>query len=241
MLKEQRDYFGMEAEDYAAGLERMKKTADEYLAAGIIDVREWHEAVTDINHQLWDEAANAYDEVLQRQSDYISDLREQFSKEEQELRDSWDTEDRAGDIAETARLLGIYKGAVTDRGQQKYKELQEEMKRLQREEELYQLETRNNAVIERLETQYERMEDAKKGVLKELIMSNADISDFVGMMNSNIASTGNGVTNLLTRILDAFENIKIEAPSYNNNAQYYISSVDKTDLYGLGIVGRRVG
>lgn len=204
-------------------------------------VREWHEAVTDINHQLWDEAANAYDEVLQRQSDYISDLREQFSKEEQELRDSWDTEDRSGDIAETARLLGIYKGAVTDRGQQKYKELREEMKRLQREEELYRLETRNNAVIERLETQYERMEDAKKGVLKELIMSNADISDFVGMMNSNIASTGNNVTNLLTQLLSAFKDFKIEAPSYNNNAQYYINSVDKTDLYGLGIVGRRVG
>ena len=231
----------MEAEDYAAGLERMKKTADEYLAAGIIDAREWHEAITDINHQMWDEAADAYDDALQKQSEYISDLREKFSDEEQALRDSYDADDRAVDMADVSRQIEIYAGAVTDRGQQKYKELQEQMRQLQRDEEIYQLQTRNNAVLEDLEAEYDRMEAAKADVLKQVVTTNVDISDFVGRMNDTIASSGSNIENLLTKLLYAFNNFSIEAPTYSNNATYNINSVDRTDLYGFGMFGRRVG
>ena len=84
--------------------------------------------------------------MLDKQSEYISDLREQFSDEEQALRDSWEVEDRAVDMSEVAEQLAIYEGAVTDRGQQKYKDLQEEMLQLQRDEELYNLQVKNNAI-----------------------------------------------------------------------------------------------
>ena len=84
--------------------------------------------------------------MLDKQSEYISDLREQFSDEEQALRDSWEVEDRAVDMSEVAEQLAIYEGAVTDRGQQKYKDLQEELLQLQRDEELYNLQVKNNAI-----------------------------------------------------------------------------------------------
>ena len=76
---------------------------------------------------------------------YINKLRDEFSAQEQALQDSWTVEDRKADMSETQAQLDIYANAVTDRGQQKYKELQEQMKQLQRDEELYQLQVKNNA------------------------------------------------------------------------------------------------
>ncbi len=222
-LKEQRDYFGMEAEDYAAGLERMKKTADEYLAAGIIDVREWHEAVTDINHQMWDEVADAYDDTLQKQSEYISDLREKFSEEEQALRDSWDVADRDEDMDDIRRQLEIYAGAVTDRGQQKYKDLQEQLKQLERDEELYQLQVDNNAVLERLEADYDKAENAKADFLKSIaVNTDIDVSGIVGGLTERLTTTGGNIENLLTRLIDAVNNSSapsstVYGPTYNDN------------------------
>ena len=57
-------------------------------------------------------------------------------------------------MSETQAQLDIYANAVTDRGQQKYKELQ-------RDEELYQLQVKNNATIEKLEAEYTRWKTAR--------------------------------------------------------------------------------
>ena len=48
------------------------------------------------------------------------------------------------------------------------------MKQLQRDEELYQLQKKNNATIESLEAEYKQMEDGKKNILTGL--QNADIN-----------------------------------------------------------------
>ena len=53
-------------------------------------------------------------------------------------------------MSEVQAQLDVYANSVTDKGQQKYKELQEQMKQLQRDEELYQLQKKNNATIESL-------------------------------------------------------------------------------------------
>lgn len=68
-------------------------------------------------------------------------------------------------MSEVQAQLDVYANSVTDKGQQKYKELQEQMKQLQRDEELYQLQKKNNATIESLEAEYKQMEDGKKNIL----------------------------------------------------------------------------
>ena len=65
----------------------------------------------------------------------------------------------------------------------KYKELQEQMKQLQRDEELYQLQKKNNATIESLEAEYKQMEDGKKNILTGLQNADINISAYLSLIH----------------------------------------------------------
>lgn len=237
-LEEQKKYFGMSSDDYIAGLEREKAYTEEYYRKGRISAREYHEGMTDLNHQIWDEAASAYDDMLSKQSEYISDMREKFADEEQALRDSWDVADRDEDMDDVRRQLEIYAGAVTDRGQQKYKDLQEQLKQLERDEELYQLQVDNNAVLERLQADYDRAEDAKAGFLKDIaVNTDIDVSGIVGGLTERLTTTGGNIENLLTRLIDAVNNSPapsstVYGPTYNDNRKISLTqAAGLTPLY----------
>lgn len=219
-LEESRRYFNMNAEDYAKGIERMKKYTQEYYDAGLINLREYNEAMTELNHMAWDEAESAYEEMLSNQSKYISEMRDKFSKQEQELRDSWTVEDRKTDMATVQKQLDLYSGAVTDRGQQKYKELQDQMKQLRRDEELYNLQVANNATIESLEAEYSKLEADKKAVLAGIAQTNIDVSGIIGTLTSNLDGMGGSIINLLQTLINTVDNKELsvtEGPTYNDN------------------------
>ena len=150
-------------------------------------------------------------------------MREKFSDEEQALRDSWDVADRDEDMDDVRRQLEIYAGAVTDRGQQKYKDLQEQLKQLERDEELYQLQVDNNAVLERLEADYDKAENAKADFLKSIaVNTDIDVSGIVGGLTERLTTTGGNIENLLTRLIEAVNNSSapsstVYGPTYNDN------------------------
>ncbi len=231
-LEEQRKYFGMSDAEYVEGLERIKAYTQEYYDKGLISRREYNEAMTDLNHSMWDEALDAYDDMLQKQQDYISEMREQFQKEEQALQDSWAVADRKTDMSEVQAQLDIYSGAVTDRGQQKYKELQEQMKQLQRDEELYNLQVRNNATLEGLEADYKTLEENKKTLLNELRATDMDISDYVDSISTSISNSGANIESLLGELLSAFKGFKVEAPSttYADNRVVNLSAMPLSEF-----------
>lgn len=235
-LDEQRKYFGMTDEEYVAGLNRIKAYTQQYYDEGLINRQEYNEAMTELNHSIWDEAETAYDEMLLNQQTYISDLKQQFSEEEQAIRDSWTVDDRATDMSDVQAQLDVYANAVTDKGQQKYKELQEQMKQLQREEELYQLEVANNAVIEKLEAEYEQLEADKADYLKGIAQNtDIDVSGIVGSLTADIQSTGSNITSLLSQILSAFGNFKVESTNYTDmrNVVNNISQLPSEQLQAL--------
>lgn len=222
--EEQRKYFGMEADEYIAGLERQKDYTEEYYRWGMISRREYNEGMTELNHAIWDEAASAYDDMLKKQQDYISEMRDTFSKQEQALRDSWTVEDRKADIGEVSAQLDIYAGAVTDRGQQKYKELQEQMKQLQRDEELYNLQVRNNAVIEDLEADYKNAENMKSDFMKGIASHvDADVSGIISSINAYSQTSGN-IENLLGQLLQKFDSFKVENNSMTDSRTITINN-----------------
>ena len=226
-LEEQRKYFGMTDAEYVEGLERIKTYTQEYYDKGFISRREYNEAMTELDHSMWDEALSAYDDMLQKQQDYISEMREQFQKEEQALQDSWAVADRKTDMSQVQAQLDIYAGAVTDRGQQKYKELEEQMKQLQRDEELYNLQVRNNATIEGLEADYKTLEENKKNILNDLRAADIDISGYVENLSKNISLSSGNIENLLSQMLTAFKGFKVDAPSttYADNRVVNLSAM----------------
>ena len=208
------DKYGDSEEDF---LKRKIDRVKEFYNAGKISFEEFIDDTNKYSMDLYKSQSSAVDELLQKQQDYISNVKEEFSKQEQELRDSWDVQDRKNDMSEVQAQLDVYANAVTDRGQQKYKELQEQMKQLQRDEDLYQLQVKNNATIESLEAEYKQMEDGKKNILTGLQNADINISAYVATITDKVSATGGNIESLLSRMLDKFDSFKIENNSMSDN------------------------
>ena len=231
-LEEQRKYFGMTDEEYIAGLKRIQQYTQEYYDTGLISRKEYNENMTELNHDMFDQAGESFDDMLQQQQDYINKLRDEFSAQEQALQDSWTVEDRKADMSETQAQLDIYANAVTDRGQQKYKELQEQMKQLQRDEELYQLQVKNNATIEKLEAEYDALENSKTDFIKSIAtnIDSIDVTGIVADITQEVSGGNDKITKTLSEIIDAIKGIKIEQQNYNNNSKITINTTDSAIL-----------
>lgn len=198
-------------------LKRKIDRVKEFYNAGKISFEEFIDDTNKYSMELYKSQSSAVDELLQKQQDYISNIKDEFSKQEQELRDSWDVADRKTDMSEVQAQLDVYANSVTDKGQQKYKELQEQMKQLQRDEELYQLQKKNNATIESLEAEYKQMEDGKKNILTGLQNADINISAYVATITDKVSATGGNIESLLSRMLDKFDSFKIENNSMSDN------------------------
>ena len=231
-LEEQRKYYGMTDEEYIAGLKRIQQYTQEYYDLGLISRKEYNENMTELNHDMFDQAGESFDDMLQQQQDYINKLRDEFSAQEQALQDSWTVEDRKADMSETQAQLDIYANAVTDRGQQKYKELQEQMKQLQRDEELYQLQVKNNATIEKLEAEYDALENSKADFIKSIAtnIDSIDVTGLVADITQEVSGGNDKITKTLGEIIEAIKGIKIEQQNYNNNSKITINAADSTVL-----------
>lgn len=208
------DKYGDSEEDF---LKRKIDRVKEFYNAGKISFEEFIDDTNKYSMELYKSQSSAVDELLQKQQDYISNVKDEFSKQEQELRDSWDVQDRKTDMSEVQAQLDVYANSVTDKGQQKYKELQEQMKQLQRDEELYQLQKKNNATIESLEAEYKQMEDGKKNILTGLQNADINISAYVATITDKVSATGGNIESLLSRMLDKFDNFKVEHTSMKDN------------------------
>ena len=208
------DKYGDSEEDF---LKRKIDRVKEFYNAGKISFEEFIDDTNKYSMELYKSQSSAVDELLQKQQDYISNVKDEFSKQEQELRDSWDVQDRKTDMSEVQAQLDVYANSVTDKGQQKYKELQEQMKQLQRDEELYQLQKKNNATIESLEAEYKQMEDGKKNILTGLQNVDINISAYVATITDKVSATGGNIESLLSRMLDKFDSFKIENNSMSDN------------------------
>ena len=231
-LEEQRKYYGMTDEEYIAGLKRIQQYTPEYYDAGLISRKEYNENMTELNHDMFDQAGESFDDMLQQQQDYINKLRDEFSAQEQALQDSWTVEDRKADMSETQAQLDIYANAVTDRGQQKYKELQEQMKQLQRDEELYQLQVKNNATIEKLEAEYDALENSKADFIKSIAtnIDSIDVTGIVADITQEVSGGNDKITKTLGEIIEAIKGVKIEQQNYNNNSKITINTTDSAVL-----------
>ena len=231
-LEEQRKYYGMTDEEYIAGLKRIQQYTQEYYNLGLISRKEYNENMTELNHDMFDQAGESFDDMLQQQQDYINKLRDEFSAQEQALQDSWTVEDRKADMSETQAQLDIYANAVTDRGQQKYKELQEQMKQLQRDEELYQLQVKNNATIEKLEAEYDALENSKADFIKSIAtnIDSIDVTGIVADITQEVSGGNDKITKTLGEIIEAIKGIKIEQQNYNNNSKITINTTDSAVL-----------
>ena len=179
-----------------------------------------------------------FDKKLEEYRDFISETESKYRDEEQALRDSWTVEDRETDLNEVNRLLGIYENAATEQGREKYQELLDQKKQLEREEELYQLQQDNNASLEALEAEYAEMEATKEKTLKamrtdqfnifkeaeNIAVDTSNIEELASLTASTMLVSAGSVENVLYQILNQIRNMTFSQSTYNDGRTFSISS-----------------
>ena len=148
--------------------ERSIAKIQELYDGGYVGWQEYRDDTMMAKLNLYEAKMDQVNELLSRQKNYINDLKQQFSDEETALSEKWEVSDRNISKAEISHQLGIYKNAVTQRGIDKYKSLQEQMKKLKREERMYELQKDNAETIAELEENYDVVEANKKYLLASI-------------------------------------------------------------------------
>lgn len=205
---------------YERSIERIQQMYD----GGYVGWQEYRDDTMEATLDLYKAKMDQVDELLSRQKNYIADLKNQFSQEEKALRDSWTTADRKESMADVSHQLSIYKNAVTQRGMDKYQYLQEQMKKLKREEELYNLQKVHTETLSDLEESFDTVEANKKYLLSTIEKSGVNIEGIVGSINHDISSMENTITYLFNQTINAIKSIRISSSSYSDNRNISIQS-----------------
>ncbi len=205
---------------YERSIERIR----EMYEGGFVGWQEYSDDTMYATLNLYKAKMDRADELLSRQKDYIDSLRQQFADEEDALRESWEAQDRKESKSELSHQLSIYKYAVTERGLEKYKSLQEEMKELRREEEMYSLQKKNAETIAELEESYDIVEENKKYLIAQIDKTGVNIESIVGSVNNDIRSMEQTVSSLFEQTINAIKSIKISSETYSDNRNINISA-----------------
>ena len=218
--------------------ERSIEVIQQMYDGGFVGWQEYRDDSMEAQLNLYKAKMDDVDMLLDSQKKYISSLKQQFASEENALSEKWEVQDRKASKAEISHQLDIYEGAVTQRGMNKYKSLQEQMKQIRREEEMYQLQKTHTEILSDLEENYDIIEDNKKYLLATIEKSGINIEDIVSGVNYDIKSMENTITTLFAQTISAIKSIKVSSSSYSDNRNISISG-NSTDI--VDALKNRVG
>ena len=204
--------------------ERSIERIQEMFSGNFIGWQEYRDDTMDAALSLHNAKMDEIDELLERQKAYIQSTKQQFENEEKALSEKWEVEDRNADKAEISRQITVFKGAVTQRGIDKYKSLQEEMKKIRREEEMYRMQKTHTETLTELEESYGEVEANKKYLLAAIERSGLNVEDVVSGMSLDIRGMQSTVELLFRETISAINSIRLTANSYSDNRNISISA-----------------
>jgi TP901 family phage tail tape measure protein len=155
--------------------------------------------------KLYEATEDRYDEMLDMAKDRMDEGKDLLDDKLSALEESWEVEDRAEDKAETLSDIEKYKNAVTIEGKQKYQEALDKLKEIERDEQRYQIEQENNAIIKQMEAEYKALEDEKANILQQTKEANLKVASVVEPLEQSINAN---MDNMASRIEAAIKEIK---------------------------------
>lgn len=155
--------------------------------------------------ELYKATEDRYDEMLDMAKERMDEVKDLLDDKLSALEESWEVEDRAEDKAETLSDIEKYKNAVTIEGKQKYQEALDKLKEIERDEQRYQLEQENNAIIKQMEAEYKALEDEKANILQQTKEANLKVASVVEPLEQSINAN---MDNMASRIEAAIKEIK---------------------------------
>ena len=199
------------------------------------------------------------DDELEKFRQSIEDTRIALDDEVQNMRDAWTTEDRKTDMSELAEQIAVFKHAQTKEGIDKYKSLNEEYTRLSREQKIEDIQAANSEKLDRMQAQYDKMEQDKidelAGLKDELLKYGgiavisdqtrqiaAAANDNISALVSNMSDFGESFSSFAARLFEKLDERPTVINNYDNSTQNIANNIhDKADLQaaalGVGLGG----
>ena len=187
--------------------------------------------------ELYQATEDEYDEMLDMAQDRIDETEKALSDRLSALDESWEVEDRAAEKAEVLADLDKYRNAVTIEGRDKYEELQDQLKEIEREETRFAMEQENNAILEQLEAEYEALENEKAKVLQQVRDANLNVAALIEPLKENIADS---MGTLGDKIAASIDRIRPSVTFTQNNTNYINDGTDGL-LYQNRVFNQSVG
>lgn len=199
------------------------------------------------------------DDELEKFRQSIEDTRTALDDEVQSMRDAWTTEDRKTDMSELAEQIAVFKYAQTKEGIDKYKSLNEEYTRLSREQKIEDIQAANSEKLDRMQEQYDKMEQDKidelAGLKDELLKYGgiavisdqtrqiaAAANDNISALVSNISDFGESFGSFAARLFEKLDERPTVINNYDNSTQNIANNIhDKADLQAAALSGGLAG
>ena len=193
------------------------------------------------------------DDELEKFRQSIEDTRIALDDEVQNMRDAWTTEDRKTDMSELAEQIAVFKYAQTKEGIDKYKSLNEEYTRLSREQKIEDIQAANSEKLDRMQAQYDKMEQDKidelAGLKDELLKYGgiavisdqtrqiaAAANDNISALVSNMSDFGESFSSFAARLFEKLDERPTVINNYDNSTQNIANNIhDKADLQAAAL------
>ncbi len=210
---------------------------------GHISWQKYSDETMNYEMKLFEAESVSMDNILAQMSEHIKNKQKLFKDEEQSLKDSWSVSDRDDRLYELKGELAVYKNAVTEKGKDKYRSLLDEQKKLRREEELYNLQQKNNAVLEKLQAQYDAAEKNKDNILNKITSTNNDLKNIADDLNIDFSQFGKKTEQLLEQLIYEVRSAasKANTNTYNDSRKISINTAVSGTLLDRYINGRSAG
>lgn len=193
------------------------------------------------------------DDELEKFRQSIEDTRIALDDEVQNMRDAWTAEDRKTDMSELAEQIAVFKYAQTKEGIDKYKSLNEEYTRLSREQKIEDIQAANSEKLDRMQAQYDKMEQDKidelAGLKDELLKYGgiavisdqtrqiaAAANDNISALVSNMSNFGESFSSFAARLFEKLDERPTVINNYDNSTQNIANNIhDKADLQAAAL------
>lgn len=193
------------------------------------------------------------DDELEKFRQSIETTRTALDDEVQNMRDAWTTEDRKADMSELAEQIAVFKYAQTKEGIDKYKSLNEEYTRLSREQKIEDIQAANSEKLDRMQAQYDKMEQDKidelAGLKDELLKYGgiavisdqtrqiaAAANDNISALVSNMSDFGESFSSFAARLFEKLDERPTVINNYDNSTQNIANNIhDKADLQAAAL------
>ncbi len=214
---------------YERSIDRIR----EMYEGGYIGWQEYRDDTMMGTLNLYKARMDEIDSLLASQKQYIRDTKTRFSDEESALKESWTASDRKADKSEISDMLSLYRGAVTDRGRERYKSLQEQMKKIKREEEMYALQKKHTQIVTDLEKNYADVEKNKNYLLGVIQQSGIDLEGIVSGARYDIRGMQSTIQSLFAQTISAIKGIRVSSNSYSDNRNINIHGTGSSAVEAL--------